>query len=86
MLFKIDEAKVRERINKSNFELGKHAEGFTRRHFISSIFTFSLLGLARPFLESDKVYAEGEHSEYLFVNGWLIRNDDYEKIKDVNRS
>lgn len=68
---------------KPNYETGKHIEGLTRRHFISSIFTFSLLGLARPFLESDKVYAEEDRSEYLFVNGWLIRNDDYEKITDA---
>ena len=77
---------MRKRINKPDFKDGKHVEGLTRRHFIGSIFTFSLLGLARPFLESDKVYAEENRSEFLFVNGWIIRNDDYEKIKDVKRS
>ena len=61
----------------------KDDSGLTRRHFISSLFTFSLLGLARPLSEVDKVYAKDHRSEYLFVNGWIIRNDDYENIKDV---
>ncbi len=70
-------------MNKLNVKTGKHNTGLTRRHFIGSMLTFSLFGLARPLLESDKISAEGERPEYSFVNGWLIRNDDYETIADV---
>ena len=68
---------------KANKAVGRDVSGLTRRHFISSLFSLSIVGLARPLLEVDKVYAEAYRSEYLFVNGWIIRNDDYEKIKDV---
>ena len=71
---------MRKRTNKPYFKAGKHVKGSSRRQFISSILSFSLLGLTLPFLESDKIYAEENCPEYLFVNGWLIRNDDYEMI------
>jgi hypothetical protein len=74
---------MRKRMIKPDQKAGNHIQGLTRRHFISSIITFSLLGLARPLLKPDKVYAEEDRSEYLFVNGWLISNDDYEKITDA---
>ena len=77
---------MREKINTSNTESSKRDGGFTRRHFINSILTLSLFAMARPFVESGKGYAESGYSEYLFVNGWLIRNDDYEAMKDVKRS
>lgn len=77
---------MKEKINTSNTESSKRDGGFTRRHFINSILTLSLFAMARPFVESGKGYAESGYSEYLFVNGWLIRNDDYEAMKDVKRS
>ena len=71
---------MKKKVNKTT---GRDASGLTRRHFISSLFSLSLVGLARPLLEVDEVDVEAYRSEYLFVNGWIIRNDDYEKIKDV---
>jgi hypothetical protein len=75
---------VKEKINKLKPEHGHPAEKLTRRNFIRALCVFSMAGLARPFIDTAKPDVERERPEYIFVNGWLIRNDDYEKIIDAS--